>query len=195
IAARVRQLGVRAAVGVPIIVDGRVWGLMAVGSVTPGPMPADTEARMSDFAELVATAIANGPPRHELQASRDSLSVLATQQSALRRVATLVARGVSPAVVFSAVAEEIARCLKVENAEVHRYQDDGAGSVVVASYAESGVSHIPLGEHCTLEGENVSEKVWRTGRTARMDSCERAPGSIAARMRELGFRSRVGVPI
>jgi signal transduction histidine kinase len=96
--------------------------------------------------------------------------------------------------VFSAVAEEMARCLKVENAEVHRYQEDG-GSVVVASYAESGMPHIPVDEHRTLEGENVSEKVWRTGRPARMDSYERAPGSIAARMRELGIRSRVGVPI
>ena len=84
----------------------------------------------------------------------------------------------------------MARCSKVENAEVHRYQDDGAASVVVASYAESGVPHIPLGEHRSLEGENVSEKVWRTGLPARMDSYERALGSIAARMRELGIRSR-----
>jgi signal transduction histidine kinase len=195
IAARVRELGVRATVGVPIIIDGRVWGLMAVGSVTPGPMPADTEARMSDFAELVATAIANGATRHELQASRDSLSVLATQQAALRRVATLVARGVNPAEVFSAVAEEMARCLNVQNAEVHRFEADCPGSVVVACYAESGVPHIPLGERRTLEGENVSGKVWSTGRPARMDGYERAPGSIAARMRELGIRSRVGTPI
>jgi signal transduction histidine kinase len=195
IAARVRELGVRAAVGVPIIVDGRVWGLMAVGSVTPGPMPADTEARMNDFAELVATAIANAATRHELQASRDSLSVLATQQAALRRVATLVARGVNPAEVFSAVAEEMARCLTAENAEVHRFEADRAGSIVVACYAESGVPHIPLGERRTLEGENVSGQIWRTGRPARMDSYECAAGSIAARMRELGIRSRVGVPI
>jgi len=89
----------------------------------------------------------------------------------------------------------MAHCLKVENAEVHRYQEDGAGSVVVASYAEPGMPHIPLGEHRTLEGENVSEKVWRSGRPARMDSYEHAPGTIAARMRELGIRSRVGVPI
>ena len=37
IAARVREVGVRAAVGVPIIVDGRVWGLAAVGSLQPAP--------------------------------------------------------------------------------------------------------------------------------------------------------------
>jgi len=57
IAARTRAVGVRAAVAVPIIVDGRVWGLAAVGSVQPGPMPADTETRISRFAELIATAV------------------------------------------------------------------------------------------------------------------------------------------
>jgi len=60
VAARIREVGVRAAVGVPIIVDGRVWGLAAVGSVGPGPMPADTEARISRFAELVDTALVAG---------------------------------------------------------------------------------------------------------------------------------------
>jgi sugar diacid utilization regulator len=45
---------------VPVIVDGRVWGLAAVGSVGPGGMPADTEARISSFAELVAVALVAG---------------------------------------------------------------------------------------------------------------------------------------
>lgn len=60
IAAHVREVGVRSAVGAPVIVDGRVWGLAAVGSVHPGPMPADTEARIGVFAELIATAIVAG---------------------------------------------------------------------------------------------------------------------------------------
>jgi sugar diacid utilization regulator len=60
VAARVRAVGVRAAVGVPIVVDGSVRGLAAVGSVEPGPMPADTEARISRFAELIATALVAG---------------------------------------------------------------------------------------------------------------------------------------
>jgi sugar diacid utilization regulator len=60
IAARVRAVGVRAAVGVPIIVDGRVWGLAAVGSLQPCPMPADTEVRIGRFAELIATALVAG---------------------------------------------------------------------------------------------------------------------------------------
>ena len=60
IAARVRAVGVSAAVGVPIMVDGRVWGLAAVGSLQPGPMPADTEVHIGRFAELIATALVAG---------------------------------------------------------------------------------------------------------------------------------------
>ena len=37
-----------------------LWGLAAVGSDRPGPMPADTEARISGFAELVASAVVAG---------------------------------------------------------------------------------------------------------------------------------------
>jgi sugar diacid utilization regulator len=60
IAARVRAVGVRAAVAVPIIVDGRMWGLAAVGSLQPGPMPADTEVHVGRFAKLIATALVAG---------------------------------------------------------------------------------------------------------------------------------------
>jgi GAF domain-containing protein len=60
VAERVRAVGVRSAVGAPIFVDGSVRGLAAVGSAEPGPMPADTEARISRFAEVIATALVAG---------------------------------------------------------------------------------------------------------------------------------------
>ncbi|AGB24599.1 histidine kinase,GAF domain-containing protein [Mycobacterium sp. JS623] len=60
LAAQVRAIGVRAAVGVPVIVDGRVWGLATVGTHRPGPMPADAEVRITCFAELAATAVVAG---------------------------------------------------------------------------------------------------------------------------------------
>ena len=67
------------------------------------------------------------PPRGEeaqvrLEGSRDELRILVAQHDALRRVATLVARGADPGEVFSTVAEEMARCLDVGVAEVFRYE-------------------------------------------------------------------------
>src|ERR1700753_197616 len=60
LAARIRDAGIHAAVGVPVVVDGRVWGLAAVGSIEPKPMPADTEGRLSAFAQLIGTVVVAG---------------------------------------------------------------------------------------------------------------------------------------
>jgi signal transduction histidine kinase len=64
-----RGWGTGSAVGVPINVGGRLWGVMVVGSRT-GPMPVDTEGRLTGFTELVATALANAEARAALTASR-----------------------------------------------------------------------------------------------------------------------------
>src|SRR5258707_1690936 len=61
-----RGWGARAAVGVPIRVGGRLWGVVNVWSARTAALPADTEARLAGFTELVGTAVANtqapGPP-------------------------------------------------------------------------------------------------------------------------------------
>jgi signal transduction histidine kinase len=58
------------AVGVPIRVEGQLWGVMVVGSRLEQPLPADTEGRLTGFTELVATALANAAARAALTASR-----------------------------------------------------------------------------------------------------------------------------
>ena len=90
-----REWGFRSAVGVPISVEGQLWGFMLAAYTHEEPLPADTEARLARFTELVATAIANAEGRAQLEDSRDELRGLADEQAALRRVATLVAHGVS----------------------------------------------------------------------------------------------------
>ena len=60
IAAFVRdELGISSSVGSPIVVEGRLWGALAVHSKQAEPLPADTESRLENFTELVATAISN----------------------------------------------------------------------------------------------------------------------------------------
>ena len=78
------------------------WGVMATGASEGHELPAGTEQRLAEFTELVGTAIANAQAREELRR-------LAEEQSALRRVATLVADGSPPGDVFAAVAAEAAR--------------------------------------------------------------------------------------
>jgi signal transduction histidine kinase len=175
--------GYRSSVGVPISVEGRLWGVIGVASTRDEPLPADIEARLAEFTELVATAVANAQARVDLRG-------FAEEQAALRRVATLVARGAPPEQVFAAVAEEIAQVLDAEVACILRYEADATGTVV-ATWGDA--RFWPVGSNWALEG--VAARVSRTRRTARMDGYDQDPGEITAMARRIGARSRVGVPI
>jgi signal transduction histidine kinase len=73
------QLGISASVGVPIVVEGRLWGLAVVATSKPEPLPDDTEARLGRFTELVSTAIANAESQEALTASRARIVLTADQ--------------------------------------------------------------------------------------------------------------------
>jgi signal transduction histidine kinase len=66
----ISELGFYSGAGAPILVNGRLWGSAVVGSLRPQTLPADTEERVRDFADLAATAIADAEARAELTASR-----------------------------------------------------------------------------------------------------------------------------
>jgi GAF domain-containing protein len=71
--AALREVGLRASVGAPVVVDGELWGAVSVGSVSDTPFPDGAEARLAAFAELVAQALANAEAREQLAASRKRL--------------------------------------------------------------------------------------------------------------------------
>jgi signal transduction histidine kinase len=130
----------------------------------------------------------------EADQRRREANALATQQSALRRVATLVARETAPPEVFSEVATELARCLDVPNTALCRFEPDGEATLLAARDQQQLTRKL-VGTRFSLEGENILAMVLRTGRGARMDSHDNASGPAAARFRELGMRSAVGAPI
>ena len=70
IAEEARALGIRSSVGCPIVVGGGLWGVIAASARSDVPFPTETESQMSEFTELVATAIANAENEAELRASR-----------------------------------------------------------------------------------------------------------------------------
>jgi signal transduction histidine kinase len=128
-----------------------------------------------------------------LKASRGELGRLADEQAALRRVATLVARGVPPAEVFAAVAEEVGRLLGTDAAHVLRYEHDGTATLV-AGWSPAD-EPLLVGTNYRVEQRTLSALMLRTGRPARTDGFAGAPGFVAARIRELGIRSSVACPI
>src|SRR4051794_7748810 len=185
-AAVVRAAGMRSAVGSPIVVEGRVWGAIVLLSPRRASLLEDAEARLADFTELVATALANAE-------SRAALSRLADEQAALRRVATLVAREASPVELLETVADEVARVVDVEAVGMLRFEQDGTASLVAQS--DTPWDPLPLGTRFALEGENVVTAVFRTREAARLDDWAEATGPVAAMASVLGIRSSVATPI
>jgi GAF domain-containing protein len=180
------QLGVNSSVGCPIVVEGRLWGAVAVHSKQLAPLPPDTEARIAQFADLVATAIANAEARAEV-------ARLAREQAALRRVATLVAREASRAEVFTVIAEEIGQLLGTEEIRMLRYEEERS-AVVVASWG--GASDLfPVGSRLGLDGEHAASRVFRTGQPVRIDEYAGVSGPIAETVRSIGIRSVAATPI
>jgi signal transduction histidine kinase len=74
-----RELGIHASTGTPIIVEGQVWGVVIAGCTVEQALPADIEARLGSFTELVAMAIANAESRAALAASRARIVAAADQ--------------------------------------------------------------------------------------------------------------------
>jgi signal transduction histidine kinase len=184
--AAAREAGIRSAVGAPILVQGELWGVIFAASTLEQPLPTGGEVRLASFTELVATAIANAE-------SRAALARLAEEQAALRRVATMVARGVAPEEVFAAVVEEVARLLPVDMAGLIRYDPDGT-LTYVASWGKTA-DHTPVGSRWGGQGTNIATVVFETGRSGRVESWAEATGPLAAAAHEVGARSSVATPI
>jgi signal transduction histidine kinase len=113
-----------------------------------------------------------------VEASRDELRLLADEQAALRRVATLVALGVSATEVFDAVAAEMCELLGADSTRLLRYESDGTATVVAVN-GDPGVE-MAAGTRMALAGEHAGARS--------------APDRLAA-LRHLGLGSELGAPI
>jgi signal transduction histidine kinase len=183
LAAGARRVGLRSVVGSPIVVDGRLWGAIVAGTSGVEPLPADAEARLAQLVELVATAIANVQARAETER-------LAEEQEALRRVATLVARGRPPQAIFRAVADEVHALFRADLSAVVRFEGDGWATVM----GVHGGPH-PAGVRIELSPGYAVAAVRETGRAARFDAEDPAAAGVPDIVQSEGIRSALGGPI
>ena len=140
------SVGIGSAAGAPIFVAGEPWGHMSIEMASGLPLPDRVEEQLGEITELVATAIASS-------ANREQLTRLADEQAALRRVATLVARGAPPDEVFDAVAKELGRLLDVASSGLVRFEEDDTARVV-AGWGRLG-EVVPIGARLPIGGNNV----------------------------------------
>ena len=170
-------------------------------------------AMHSDGSELpvefsIARVIIPGPTRYtayfrditerqrseqELLAARHRHELVAAEQAALRRVATLIARGASPRAVFDAVCEETGHLIAASNVNLAQFTPDGFNLTVAGwSLRET---HVPTGTRLPLDGETVNVVIQRTRAPARVDSYEAVSEELAEVIRRRGIKSEVGAPV
>ena len=120
---------------------------------------------------------------------------LVAEQEAVRRVGTLVARGAEPSEVVAAVAEEMRRCVGAFTVGIWRFDTSDEITLLAAAADPAALAKWPIGTRTPIKGDTLATAVYRTGLPARIDSYENIAGSIAARVRAVGVRAAVGVPI
>ena len=180
-----QRFGVRASVGVPVALEGRVWGALFVHS-TRAALPDDAERRLEPFGRLIAASVGNSE-------TRKALRELLDEQAALRRVAEAVARSVPPYDVFAVVAEELGRLFKVRAAKLLRYNSDETGTFV-ASWGPL-LAGTPTGTTVPTSGATVAGLILATGLPARLDEITTEAGSPETILGSVGLRSAAGAPI
>jgi signal transduction histidine kinase len=124
----------------------------------------------------------------------ERLEALLAEQSALRRVATLVATDRDPATLFEGVCRELGAVLGVQSTDLVRYEDD-ATAMVVGGWAASGRLSFPVGATLAVEGETAAAKIYRSGEPERVDDYACVGGEVAERLRRFGIKSAVGAPV
>jgi PAS domain S-box-containing protein len=166
-------------------------GTAAWVSVSSGPVhgadgrPEGVVTTLSDISERRAA-------EERLVASEHDTRLLAEEQSALRRIATLVAAEAQPRALFAHVTEEVGRLLGVASARVWRYDDGRATSV--GGWNSDGVG-LPVGATARLDGDTVIARVHRSGTVERIEDYEGIPGELAEHMRTRGYRASVAAPV
>src|SRR3954469_13936555 len=126
------ELGFEASIGAPIMVERKVWGVVAASRRQPGDtFEQGDEERLSNFSALVAQAIVNAEARRETAA-------LVAEQSSLRQIATLVAAGRPQAAVLEAVTEEAGMLFGAESVSLVRWEGVQDELVVAMTWGRAG---------------------------------------------------------
>jgi diguanylate cyclase (GGDEF)-like protein len=126
--------------------------------------------------------------------SADELAQRDAEQAALGLIATLVAHGESPDVVFRSVAEQIAGLLNSYTGAVSRFDAATNEGTILGGWSRGGQSL--TNAVFALDGVTASAEVFRTGRSARTDTgYESASDPIVATMTSLGGTDGVAAPV
>lgn len=170
------ELGIEASIGAPIVLDGRVWGVVTASRTARGDVfPVGAEHRLGDFATLVAQAIANADARREMAA-------LVAEQSSLRQIATLVAAGKPQREVLDAITSAVGPLFGAGTVSLVRWEGVHDEVTVVTGWSADGSEVAAPGTLYHPNPGSATLQVLETGLASRSEetSPEHGPCSVIA---------------
>ena len=179
--------GPRGTLAFPILSDGEVTLVVQLSSDDPtAPDSGTLEVLESTFQNVLQFA-----ERRDAEAAERRL---ATEQAALRRVATLIAQGAEPERVFQAVTSEVGHLFEAETANMVQYRPEGTSAILLGGWS-AGVAALAPGTVLEMDGDAAISRIRETGLPVRIDDYSQLSGGLAAQVQELGARAAVAAPI
>jgi signal transduction histidine kinase len=130
----------------------------------------------------------------ERAASERAQQALTDEQTALRRIATLVAGEAASGRVFEQVTVEAAQTLGASAASLARFDEDGRVTFV-GGWSDTGRLAFPVGSQVPVEETGVLAEIRKTGRPERIDDYEGRAPEIVERLSSFGYGSASAAPI
>ena len=161
--------------------------------LAPEPLERDDEhvAVLRIFAARASAELERRQHERALREREAAHRVLAEEQAALRRVATLVAAEAPE--LLEKVACEFGQLLDADVASLVRY--DGKRVEVVAGWSRPPAGPVPVGLVLDIDRATATRDALLTGRPARADDIETGSDATAPILHEPGIRSAVAAPI
>jgi signal transduction histidine kinase len=173
------------------------FAVVAVAFLPPhGSLSAEDSRILVALGVFLATAVVVAEPAARSRRQAVVYARLGEEQSALRRVATLVARGVAPEVVLAAVAQEVGRLTGADALVIFRFDDDGMATLAAMhGLTDDDRSGIRVGIRWKPEPRTLAGSVLASGRSARYDAQNPASARESLFVRDRRIRSAVASPI
>jgi signal transduction histidine kinase len=177
-----RELGIRSSAGTPIMVEGQVWGVVITGSTVEQSVPTDTESRLENFTELVATAVANAESRAALASSR--ARIVAAADESRRRIERDLHDGAQQRLVHAMIVLKLAlRALSNDEPEARELVAEALRHAEQANFELRELAHGILPAALTRDGlrAGIDALVSRVSLPVSVDvSVERLPAAVEA---------------
>jgi GAF domain-containing protein/anti-sigma regulatory factor (Ser/Thr protein kinase) len=186
-----RESGIRSLLGVPLLVEGRVLGVLHVGSLTPRTFTADDRDLLQLAADRAALAIEHARLYEQERAARQAAERASQRLESLQSVTDATLAYLPQDDLLAALLSRITEALGVDTAAILLLEPDGA--MLRARAAKGLEEEVRQGVRIPV-GRGFAGRIAAESRAVTIDDVDHAD-ILNPILRETGIRSLLGVPL